>query len=414
MKKLSLLKMFCMAFVFCAATAIASPAQVFNTLHSFAGYPSDGANPGAGLVQASDGNFYGTTGSGGAGNWGTVFKIAPSGTVTILHSFGDRDGEGPAGLVQATDGNFYGTTNGGGTNLQGTVFKITPGGTLTTLYNFCSQSGCADGQWPLAGLVQATDGNFYGTTYFGGAHGAGTVFKITSSGTLTTLYSFCPQNNCPDGGEPDAGLVQATDGNFYGTTVGGGAYNAGTIFKITPGGMLTTLYSFCSQSDCSDGEQPVAGLVQASDRNFYGTTHIGGANYAGTVFKITPSGTLTTLYSFCSQTNCSDGANPWAGLVQATDGNFYGTARSGGNNNDCVDSTCGTMFKITPSGTLTTLYSFCSQTNCSDGANPGAGVVQATDGNFYGTTGYAGAYGGGTVFRLVSVRACFSCPLVWK
>ena len=165
----------------------------------------------------------------------------------------------------------------------------------------------------------------------------------------------------------------------------------------------------------SDGANPGAGLVQASDGNFYGTTGSGGAGNWGTVFKITPSGTLTTLYSFCSQTNCSDGANPWAGLVQATDGNFYGTARSGGNNNDdCVDSTCGTMFKITPSGTLTTLYSFCSQTNCSDGANPGAGVVQATDGNFYGTTGYAGAYGGGTVFRLVSVRTCFSCPLVWK
>ena len=167
----------------------------------------------------------------------------------------------------------------------------------------------------------------------GGANGTGTVFKITPTGTLTTLYSFCSQTNCTDGASPAAGLVQATDGDFCGTTVGDGANGAGgTIFKITPSGTLTTLYSFCSQSGCTDGSIAGAGLVQATDGDFYGTTFSLNLNYC-TVFKITPSGTLTTLYSFCSQPNCTDGALPSGRLVQDTNGDFYGTAGGSGGYN---------------------------------------------------------------------------------
>jgi uncharacterized repeat protein (TIGR03803 family) len=190
-------------------------------------------------------------------------------------------------LVQATGGNFYGTTLGGGANGWGTVFKISPGGgPVKTLYSFCSQSGCTDGANPYAALVQATDGNLYGTTRDGGANNQGTVFRITPSGTLTTLYSFCSQSGCTDGTNTQAALVQGTDGNLYGTTYAGGANSLGTIFKITPSGTLTTLYSFCSQSNCYDGAYPEAGLVQDTNGNFYGTTLDRGAGEQGTVFSL--------------------------------------------------------------------------------------------------------------------------------
>ena len=373
-------------------------AQTFTVLHSFDG--TDGSQVFTGLVQATDGNLYGTAAGGGANGGGTVFKITPSGTLTTLYSFCSQtnctDGYFPAaGLVQATDGNFYGTTGYGGAIGSGTVFKITPSGTLTTLYSFCSQVGCTDGENPAGALVQATDGNFYGTTPFGGASTdcCGTVFKITPSGTLTTLYSFCL--TCTDGAEPNGGLVQATNGNLYGTTPYGGAHGAaGTVFKITTSGTLTTLYSFCSRSGCADGQYPYAALVQATDGSFYGTTYSGGASNDGTVFKTTPSGTLTTLYNFCSRSGCADGQYPYAALVQATDGSFYGTTYSGGASND------GTVFKTTPSGTLTTLYNFCSQSGCTDGAQPYAGLVLDTNGKFYGTTYSGGASNDGTVFGL--------------
>ena len=405
----------------CGATAISSAAQTLTTLHAFAGYSTDGASPYAGLVQATDGNFYGTTYAGGSssncqGGCGTVFRITPGGTLTTLHSFDWYDGASPTGaLVQGNDGNFYGTTYGGGAEPRvGTVFKITPGGALTTLYSFCAQANCTDGQQPYAGLVRASDGNFYGTTLEGGSNtgcslgsgSCGTVFKITPGGALTTLYSFCAQHGCTDGGNPYAGLVQASDGNFYGTTFGRGVNGYGTVFKITPAGALTSLYSFCSQTNCADGEYPQSGLVQASDGNFYGTTPEGGGgpfHQGGTVFKITSSGTLTTIYNFCSLASCADGADSLAALLQATDGNFYGTTIGGGAY--CTqNSGCGTVFKITPSGNLTTLHSF---DDTDDGKAPFAGLVHATDGNFYGTTAFGanpacttGLHGCGTVFRL--------------
>ena len=333
----------------------------------------------------------------------TTTAIAlPAQTFTTLFSFNITDGELTEGaLVQAADGNLYGTTYWGGAPSDfcdigcGTIFRITSGGTLTTLYAFCPHRGCTDGGYPGAGLVEATNRDLYGTTYGGGVSGAGTVFKITPSGTLTTLYSFCAQIGCTDGGSPLAALIQATNGDFYGTTSYGGASGLGTVFKITPSGKLTTLYSFCSQSGCTDGETPDTALVQATNGDFYGTTCCGGANAYGTVFKITPSGTLTTLYSFCSQSSgCTDGERPYAALVQATNGDFYGTTSHGGAN------AYGTVFKITPSGTLTTLYSFCSQSGCADGSYPGTGLVEDTNGTFYGTTISGGASGDGTVFSL--------------
>jgi uncharacterized repeat protein (TIGR03803 family) len=352
---------------------------------------TNGANPYLeSLVQGLDGNFYGTTLYGGVHHNGTVFRITPAGTLTTLYSFcsktGCADGYQPfAGLVLATNGNFYGTTAYGGTHGYGTVFRITPAGTLTTLHSFAS----TDGAYLDAGLVQGTDGNFYGTTHSGGAKGLGTVFKITPAGTLTTLHSFCLNwpSTCTDGFYPWAGLIQGTDGNFYGTALGGGANgNYGTIFKITPAGMLTTLHSFCSKGGCTDGTQPYAGLVQGSDGNLYGTTLGGGTSLRGTVFKITLAGALTTLHSFAG----TDGTGPYAGLVQATDGNFYGTVSGGGANGH------GTVFKITPAGTLTTLHSFTG----ADGSGATGGLVQGTNGNFYGTTPYGGTSGNGLVFSL--------------
>ena len=392
----------CVVFVLFATMAIALPAQTFSTLSSFDG--TDGSFPRAGsLVQTANGDFYGTTGAGGANSSGTVFKISPSGTLTTLYSFCSQpdctDGSNPwAGLIQATDGNFYGTTLYGGAYGVGTVFKITPTGALTTLSSFCRQP-CANGAIPRAGLVQATDGNFYGTTQQGGANGNhGTVFKVTPSGTLTTLYSFCTQSGCTDGADPVAGLTQATDGDLYGTTQSGGSpvcyQGCGAIFKITLGGALTTLYRFGG----ADGKYPYAGLVQAANGDFYGTTFGGDApaqNY-GTVFKITPAGALTTLHGFCSLSGCVDGSAPAAPLVQATDGNLYGTTSSGGDCGGSGAATCGTVFKIIPSGTLTTLYSF----DYEHGEQPWAGLVQATNGDFYGTTEVGGASGGGAVFRL--------------
>jgi uncharacterized repeat protein (TIGR03803 family) len=325
-------------------------------------------------------------------------------TFTTLHSFDSADGSGPnAGLVQATDGNLYGTTENGGTPYdEGTVFRISPDGKFKTVYNF--GAGDNPGYYPNAGLVQGTNGDFYGTTSEGGATasedetGAGTVFKITPKGILTTLYSFCSKTDCTDGALPNAGLVQATNGDFYGTTNSGGTpvmdTDYGTVFKITPEGTLTTLHSF----SYTDGGQPDGALIQASDGNLYGTTSEGGPNLYGTVFKITLTGKLTTLNSF----NSTDGATPWAGLVQGTDGNLYGTTLEGGSsaNGD------GTIFEITTSGsTLTSLYSFCLQTDCPDGDFPYAGLVQDTNGNFYGTTSAGGSTKGsdcrcGTIFSL--------------
>ena len=391
----------CALFALCILTAMASPAQNFKVLADFNN--STGAHPvGESLVQGPDGNFYGTANySGHNSSAGTVFRLEPSGPLAAIYTFcsnGCSTGaHSISGLVLNTDGNFHGSTTAGGLHQQGTIFKITPSGTLTTIYNFCALTNCVDGREASGAMVRATNGNFYGTTLNGGGHGdSGAAFEITPTGTFTKIYGFCALSNCLDGSYPH-GLIQGNDGNFYGTTEFGGAQNGGTVFKLSPGGTLTTLYSFWSPkagAQCPEGSGPSAPLVQANDGNFYGTTTGGGANMAGgTVFKITASGTLSTLHSFCSQTNCADGSAPYA-LIQATDGKLYGVTGGGGSGNS------GSIFQITLQGALATLYKFCSQTNCADGEMPNNGLLQATDGNFYGTTYIGGTSSDGVAFRL--------------
>jgi uncharacterized repeat protein (TIGR03803 family) len=309
-----------------------------------------------------------------------VFKITPAGTETVLHSFaGGADGEYPYGsLVQGTDGNFYGMTSSGGTHGDGTVFKITPAGAKTVLYSF---AGGADGDEPYGSLVQGTDGNFYGMTEDGGTQGDGTVFKITAAGVETALWTF---GSGTDGSEPYGALVQGTDGNFYGMTKEGGTNGEGTVFKITAAGAETVLWSFGSGID---GRQPLGSLLQGTDGNFYGTTSEGGTNNAGTVFKITPAGVETVLWSFGSGT---DGDEPFGSLVQGTDGNFYGMTYEGGVNS------YGTIFQVTPSGTETMLWSFGAG---SDGNEPYGDLTFGPDGTLYGLTYEGGANGAGAVIE---------------
>jgi uncharacterized repeat protein (TIGR03803 family) len=367
----------CAALLLCAVMPQEGRAQTVAALANFTG--TNGTSPLFGtLVQGTDGNLYGTTSAGGAHGQGTVFKVTPAGTLTTLYNFCAKsrcaDGSAPyGGLVLGTDGNFYGTTEAGGSNRDGTVFKITSQGTLTTLHSFTSR----DGANPYATLVQATNGNFYGTTESGGAHILGTVFKITPAGTLTTLHSF----NSTDGSSPEAALIQTSDGTFYSTTYNGGTEGYGTVFKMTSAGALTTLHVF----NDTDGRSITSGLIQASDGNFYGATTLGGSIGYGTVFTITPGGTVTILHNF----NSTDGASPNQ-MVLGTDGNLYGTTISGGANID------GTLFEITPQGAFSTLHNFTG----SDGADSFAGLLQATDGKFYGTTRVGGSKNDGTIFRL--------------
>ncbi len=323
-------------------------------------------------------------------------------TLTTLQSFNGTNGaypntalvKGRHRLVQHANGNFYGTTPFGGANNYGTVYQLTPGGVLTTLYSFCSVGGsaCTDGDTPNGALALGSDGNLYGTTFQGGANNEGTVFKITTGGALTTLYSFCSLAGCADGGSPFGALVQGSDGNFYGTTYqGGNSTNDGTVFKITPGGSLTTLHSFSGP----DGANPEGDLVQSGwNGNFYGVTFAGGnAQSAGTAFQISSSGALTTIYDFCSKTNCNDGSYPQAPLTPDSFGDFYGTTELSGAN------TYGTLFQINASGGLHTLYHFCAKANCIDGAEPAGGPLVGIDGNVYGTTALGGANDGGAVYQ---------------
>jgi uncharacterized repeat protein (TIGR03803 family) len=391
--------------------SIMASAQTLTTLDSFTG-GVNGAFPSGTLIQGIDGYLYGTS-EGGLGEGegsGTVFRVTAAGELRTLYAFCTKSGcpdgsSAVGGLVEGPDGSFYGTTNSGGANGRGTVFKITPKGALTTIYNFCSQPSCTDGESPAFGSLLWSNGAFYGTTQQGGTGGTGTIFKISSSGVLTTLHSFCSEQNCTDGGTPSVGLIQGTDGLFYGEADLGGANQQGTLYQISRDGTFKTIYAFCSLSDCADGNEPIAGLVQASDGNFYGTTSgLGGFGSTpyGTVFRITPSGTLTTLHVF----DYTDGS--WGGtMIQATDGNLYGTTWHGGLFGR------GTLFTITLNGTLTTIYNFCSQSSCADGDTPISGLLQETNGKFYGTTELGGAnqvcdgFTCGTIFSLSAGLAPF-------
>ena len=399
-----------------ALSAICGHAQTFTTLLNFDG--TDGAYPAfMSLVQGPDGDLYGTTESGGnCASCGTVFRVSETGMLSS-HDFckplGCIDGSGPSGgLTLTTNGNFYGTTQSGGSHstMGGTVFEITLGGKLTTLYSFCAQENCSDGEWPLAGVIEGIDGNLYGTTI---GPGVGTVFKLGLDGMLATLYRF----GLYDGAQPRA-LTQGSDGNLYGTTFAGGTNSCsggntcGTVFTITTNGKLTNLHNF----DGNDGAGPVA-IIQGTDGNFYGTTSEGGTSNAcnngglgcGTVFRMTPGGMLATLYSFCTQPDCTDGFSPPAGLIQGVDGNFYGTTSGGGNPTCPPYGGCGTVFEITSEGSFTALHALGS----ADGLGPEGGLLEATNGIFYGTTAAGGNLncappdGCGTIFSLTTDLAPF-------
>lgn len=395
MSKLNCIGRACVAlFVLLVTTAAALSAQGFKMVASFNG--ADGSQSWGQMIQGVDGNFYGTTQSGGNNNCdtgcGTIFKVTPSGVLTTLHSFTDTpDGSLPfGGLVQAPNGDLYGVTLGGGALSAncapfratgcGTVFKITPGGTLTILHKFNAN----DGQGPAGQLLIASDGNYYGTTGGGGRYGGGTAFKMTPSGALITLHAFAGV----EGYSPQAALIQATDGNLYGTTFSGGVNANGNVFKMTLSGAVTSLHVFDNTN--GDGAYPYAGLIQGTDGDFYGTTETGGSYlYFGSVYKMTAAGVVTILHSF----NVTDGDIPTANLIQVN-GNFYGTTPYGGTNN------AGTIFKISPGGAFSTLHSFDNQ----HGGCPYGALLRATDGKFYAAT-YVGGSGTcpggcGTVFSL--------------
>jgi uncharacterized repeat protein (TIGR03803 family) len=390
-------------------TALALPGSSdakFRVLYTFKG-GSDGSGPEAGLIADNAGNLYGTTVGGGAHGYGTVFRLAPDGTETVLYSFaGGKDGAYPqAGLIMDGSGNFYGTTYSGGTDGCegygcGTVFKLAPGGTETVLHTFCEKSGCADGSTPAAGLIMDTSGNLYGTTVTGGSDadcyyltGCGTVFRLAADGTETVLYAF---QGGSDGGNPYAGVIIDKSGNLYGTTEYGGTggiVSAGTVFEVTPDGQEKVLWNFCSLSSCDDGEFPAAGLIRDNAGNLYGTAAWGGI--MGTVFKLAPDGTFTKLHGF---SDVPDGANPYAGLTMDKAGNLYGTTEAGGKKCGNYGSSCGIVFKIAPDGTETVLHAFNKRKG--DGILPAAGLVKNGK-SLYGTTSMIQwRSGGGTIFKI--------------
>jgi uncharacterized repeat protein (TIGR03803 family) len=337
-------------------------------LYSFKG--TNQIDPAAGLLRDASGNLYGMTENGGkitkscggvqAGGCGTVFKVDKAGKGTVLYKFRGfpDDGYFPrTDLVEDAASNLYGVTNEGGTANFGTVFKLERSGVEIILHNFSGPpDGGADGASPSAGLIRDAAGNLYGVTAAGGAYGAGTVFELNPNGKETLLYSFTGGS---DGDGPDSVLLADGDGNLYGTTKGGGSSTVcdggcGTVFKLSSADgswTETVLYSFCSLSDCADGEEPLVGpLIKDSRGNLYGTTIFGGAyrncngDACGVVFRLDPTGKETVLHSF---TGGADGAFPYAGLITDSSGNLYGTAWQGGAK--CFTSyTCGVVFKITP------------------------------------------------------------------
>ncbi len=376
----------CVPFLLCLLGTRLSQGQNLTTIANFS--PTTGWYP-TNLVQGTDGQLY------GAAMYQSIYRITQGGP-KLVYNFVPQcpDGCYPQSLILGSDRSFYGVTSDGGASGHGSVFRINGAGELTTLASFCTNGNC-DGSYPYMPMVQAENADFFGVTLFGGKHNSGTVFKLSRDGELTTVYDFCAQTNCTDGQSPVGPLVLTSGGNLYGATRQGGANSWGMLFKLTQKGKLTTLHSFCSLLNCADGVYPNS-LIEGSDGNFYGTTSGGDTpvyNY-GTVFKMTPDGTLTTLYSFCSQMGCTDGASPEAALVQATDGNLYGTTSFGSVGN------AGTIFEITTTGTLTTLYSFCADPNCSDGAIPLSPLIQGTDGNIYGTADSGGTRNLGVAFRL--------------
>lgn len=394
-------KWFSCAVLGVAMLATASlQAQILKTLYNFKG-TADGDLPIGGVVRIG-GSFYGAAINGGAGlTTGTVFKIDVKGNETTLHSFsGSPDGYSPlAGLIKDSDGSLYGTTAYGGLYSFGTIFKVSKTGIETVLYSFSGYP--ADGAYPQAGLARDAAGNLFGTTQYGGpgscqingfTEGCGTVFMLSNTSVETVLHSFV--SGTTDGQLPIARLLLDPAGNLYGTTCYGGTQGMGTVFKVTPGGTETVMYSFAGTPD---GSCPLAGLIFYAG-SFYGTTYQGGASNYGTVFKLTKEGQETVLYSFSALHH--DGHYPQAALVRDSSGNFYGTTLGGGiETKYChvISNGCGVIFKVSSAGKETVLHRFVGYPV--EGSAPISDLIRDSAGNLFGTTTLGGTAEAGTVFE---------------
>jgi uncharacterized repeat protein (TIGR03803 family) len=397
----------------------AHAAGTLETLYSFcatSGCP-DGDQPYAGVTLESSGKLLGTTGFGGKYNGGTVFALDDRhGTWTLknLKSFcvgtppSCQSDEGPSvTLVVDTQGNIYGTVYFGGSNSDGAVFELESKGgrkyALHYIHNFAGSDG--EGPWDLSYAGQSTgapyDGTspLYGATIAGGTNESGTVYSMTpdkGGWTFHTLYNFCSASGCSDGGLPRGAVLVGASGALYGTTGYDGVNNAGTIYELTQSQgswSETTLYSFCAQANCTDGNGPFAGLAEDSSGNLYGTTYFGGNANDGVVFELAAGGQYSVLYSFCALANCTDGSEPAAPVTLDSKGNILGTAGRGG------DKNYGAMYEI-KGGAYTRLYSFCALANCSDGGYPYGALALDSKRHIYGTTQYGGTHDLGSVYRL--------------
>jgi len=369
-------------FLLCAA-ALAG-AQTVATVYNFGGGPKSGGNPWyVTLVQGTNGSLYGTTYDGGSKNLGTFFSVTTSGTFTLLHSFvgGAADGANPTGgLTMGTDGNFYGTTQQGGSVSEGVVFKMTPVGVITILHTF---NAATDGAFPWGPPILAADGNFYGTASDGPGNN-GLVYKITSAGAYNTIYTF----DVTHGYHPIAPPTQGVDGFLYVPVALGGTNFCGTIVQLTTAGALNNSYDFpCG----SGGSFPIGPLVQAANGNFYSTTQNGGSNGEGIIYQVTTGLAVTVLHNFGEI--FGDGELPGAGLLLATDGNYYGSASEGGAFDD------GMLFNTTTSGSYSGLFSFNNSVNLLQ-MSPLSPPVQDTNGTLYGMTEFGGKADDGTVYSL--------------
>jgi len=366
--------LFVLGFVFSLASSKMS-GQTYTDLHDF-NCASEGCSPmyPALLAQGRDGNIYGTTISGPGNNYGTVFRISPSGTVATLYIFDFTNGAAPqGGLTLGPDGDFYGTTSFG-QNTNGSIFKITPDGSLTILHIF---TGGTDGSTPATPPVLGNDGNFYGNAE-GGFEATG--YRISSTGDYEVLTG-----SIPGGGQPSAPLIQASDGNFYSTSYSGGTNDAGTVYRMSPTGAVTVVYNF----DSTHGGWGYAPLVQDSKGYLYGTEAEGGTLGGGVIFRVTTDGKLAVLHNFLDR-DSNDGSVPVAGLVLATDGRLYGSTFRGNPTND------GGLFKITKAGAYTQIHAF----DGTDGTQTEATAMQHTNGKIYGLTSLGGAYARGVLYCL--------------
>ena len=349
-------------------------------LYSFP-WGADGYHPTAGVTGDPTGNLYGTTSSGGTAGYGVVYKVAPTGHETVLYRFtGGADGGTPTGgVILDSAGNLYGTTTYGGASGAGVVFKLDATGSYTVLYTF---TGGADGGHPYAGVIRDSAGNLYGTAYAGGSADYGVVYELDTTGHETVLYSFSGGN---DGARPYAGVIRDSPGNLYGTTEEGGVRGVGIVYELDSSGYYTPLYAFFQ-----NGIEPLAGVTRDSAGNLYGTTSDGGSGTGsrGTVYELEPNGLETTLHLF---TGGSDGGNPEAGVILDSAGNLYGTASAGGS------ADYGVVYKLDPAGNETVLYNF---TGGADGGVPAAGLTRNSAGDLCGTALLGGKKGGGVVFVL--------------